>query len=83
VVNAPVRIGLQLPRFEVPGVGADGLFEQLVRIAETAESSGFDSLFVMAHLHQIPGVGSQEQWMLEGNTTLAGSRRGRRGCSSG
>jgi F420-dependent oxidoreductase-like protein len=72
VVNAPVRIGLQLPRFEVPGVGADGLFEQLVRIAETAESSGFDSLFVMDHLHQIPGVGSQEQWMLEGNTILAG-----------
>jgi F420-dependent oxidoreductase-like protein len=70
-VRAPIRIGLQIPRFEYPGGDAAGLFDQLVRIAEAAESSGFDSLFVMDHLHQIPGVGPQEDWMLEGNTILA------------
>jgi len=70
-VKAPIRIGLQLPRFEYPDGTPDGLFEQLARIAQTAEASGFDSLFVMDHLHQIPGVGPQEHWMLEGNTILA------------
>ena len=34
-------------------------------------ASGFDSLFVMDHLHQIPGVGAQPERMLEGNTVLA------------
>jgi F420-dependent oxidoreductase-like protein len=71
-VRAPVRIGLQLPRFEGPGVEPATLFERLAEVARTAESSGFDSLFVMDHLHQIPGVGEQQQWMLEGNTILAG-----------
>ena len=70
-VKAPIRIGLQLPRFEYPEGTPDGLFEQLARIAQTAEASGFDSLFVMDHLHQIPGVGPQGHWMLEGNTILA------------
>jgi hypothetical protein len=46
-VRAPIRLGLQIPDFNFPGVGPDGLFEQLVEIATTAEESGFDSLFVM------------------------------------
>jgi F420-dependent oxidoreductase-like protein len=69
-VKAPIRFGLQLPNFNLPGVSADDLFERLTEIAATAESSGFDSLFVMDHLHQIPGVGPQTNWMLEGNTLL-------------
>ena len=36
----------------------------------TAESSGFDTVLVMDHLHQIRGVGPPENWMLEGNTIL-------------
>jgi F420-dependent oxidoreductase-like protein len=71
-MRAPVRIGLQIPRFDFPGVGPETLFEKLVEIASTAEASGFDSLFVMDHLHQIPGVGPQTERMLEGNTILAG-----------
>jgi F420-dependent oxidoreductase-like protein len=70
-MRAPVRIGLQIPRFDFPDVGPDALFEKLVEIATTAEASGFDSLFVMDHLHQIPGVGPQTERMLEGNTILA------------
>ena len=70
-MRAPIRLGLQLPNFNFPGVGEDQLFERLSDIATTAESSGFDSVFVMDHLHQIPGVGPPQNWMLEGNTILA------------
>ena len=70
-MRAPVRVGLQLPSFNIPDVAPAELFGRLVGIAETAEGSGFDSLFVMDHLHQIPGVGPPTNWMLEGNTVLA------------
>jgi F420-dependent oxidoreductase-like protein len=70
-VRVPVRLGLQLPSFELGGVAPERLFDGLVGIAQTAESSGFDSLFVMDHLHQIPGVGPPEQRMLEGNAALS------------
>src|SRR3954464_5097074 len=70
-MRVPVRLGLQLPSFELGGVAPDALFGKLVEIAATAEASGFDALFVMDHLHQIPGVGPPEHRMLEGNTILA------------
>ena len=70
-MRAPIRLGLQIPNFNYPGVSEEDLFERLSDIATTAESSGFDSLFVMDHLHQIPGIGPPENWMLEGNTILA------------
>jgi F420-dependent oxidoreductase-like protein len=70
-MRVPVRIGLQIPSFELGGVAPGQLFAKLVEIAATAEASGFDALFVMDHLHQIPGVGPPEQRMLEGNTALA------------
>jgi F420-dependent oxidoreductase-like protein len=70
-VRAPVGLGLQVPDFDFPGVPSERLFDRLVEIVETAESSGFDSLFVMDHLHQIPSVGPETSWILEGNTILA------------
>jgi F420-dependent oxidoreductase-like protein len=70
-MRVPVRLGLQLPSFELGDTAPEQLFPKLVEIAATAEASGFDSLFVMDHLHQIPGVGPPEQRMLEGNTALA------------
>src|SRR3954469_24441652 len=70
-MRVPVRFGLQLPTFELGGTSPDALFSKLVEIAATAEASGFDGLFVMDHLHQIPGVGPPEHRMLEGNTILA------------
>ena len=70
-MNAPVRLGLQIPSFTFPGVPAEELFPRLTEIAAIAEQSGFDSLFVMDHLHQIPGIGPQTNFMLEGNTILA------------
>jgi F420-dependent oxidoreductase-like protein len=69
-MRVPVRLGLQIPSFELD-VAPEALFAKLVEIAGAAESSGWDSLFVMDHLHQIPGVGPPEHRMLEGNTALA------------
>ena len=70
MLRAPIGLGLQIPNFNFPGVSEEELFERLVEIATTAESSGFDTVLVMDHLHQIPGVGPPENWMLEGNTIL-------------
>lgn len=68
---APSRIGLQIPNFNFPGTAPEQLLDTLTAIAQTAESSGFDSVWVMDHLNQIPGVGPIDNWMLEGNTALA------------
>ncbi len=70
MLRAPIHLGLQIPNFNFPGVGEEQLFERLSAIAGTAESSGFDTVLVMDHLHQIRGVGPPENWMLEGDTIL-------------
>ena len=70
MLRAPIRLGLQIPNFNFPGVSEEDLFEKLAEIATTAESSGFDTVLVMDHLHQIGGVGPPENLMLEGNTIL-------------
>jgi len=72
MLRAPIRLGLQIPNFNFPGVSEEQLFERLADIATTAESSGFDTVLVMDHLHQIRGVGPPENWMLEGNAILSG-----------
>jgi F420-dependent oxidoreductase-like protein len=71
VPASQLRIGLQIPSFNFPGVGPEQLLDTLTGIARTAEGSGFDSIWVMDHLNQIPGVGPRDHWMLEGNTALA------------
>jgi F420-dependent oxidoreductase-like protein len=70
MLRAPIHLGLQIPNFNFPGVSEEQLFERLSEIARTAESSGFDTVLVMDHLHQIRGVGPPDNWMLEGNTIL-------------
>jgi F420-dependent oxidoreductase-like protein len=69
-MRAPIEIDLHLPNFNYPDVGPDVLFEKLVDIATTAEASGFTSVTLMDHYHQIPPVGPAENWMFEGNTML-------------
>ncbi len=71
-MRVPISLDLHLPNFNFPGVGADSVFDKLVEIADTAERSGFSSISVMDHLHQIPGIGPEENWMFEGSTMLAG-----------
>jgi F420-dependent oxidoreductase-like protein len=71
-MRAPITLDLHLPNFNYPGVGPDEVFDKLVDIATTAEASGFSSVSVMDHLHQIAMVGPPENWMFEGNAMLAG-----------
>jgi F420-dependent oxidoreductase-like protein len=64
-----VKIGLQVPSFTWPG-GDAAIGSTLARVVETADSVGFDSLWVMDHFYQIRGVGKPEEPMIEGWTTL-------------
>jgi len=71
------RFGLQIPSFTYPPGSADSgasdsanLFERVAGIATTAEAAGFDSLWVMDHLFQIPMVGALDEPMFESYTLL-------------
>src|SRR5829696_5188084 len=70
-MRAPFQLDLHVPNFNWPDTPPEAFFEKLVDIASTAESSGFSSISMMDHLHQIPPVGPPENWMMEGNTILA------------
>ncbi len=61
-----VRFGLHVAAFP----GAD-IATTLGDVAMAAESAGFDSLWVMDHVRQIPQVGRDWDPMLESYTTLA------------
>jgi F420-dependent oxidoreductase-like protein len=70
-MRAPITLDLHIPNFNYPDVPPERVFDRLVQIATTAEAAGFSSISLMDHLHQIPGVGPEENWMFEGNTMLA------------
>lgn len=69
------RLGYQIPNFTYPGVGPDGLFEVVARQAKDAEDSGFDTVLVMDHFYQLPGLGEPDDYMLECYTLLAALAR--------
>ena len=64
-----IRLGYQIPNFSYPGTVAD-LFPTVVAQAREAEASGFDTVLVMDHFYQLPGLGTPDQPMLESYTTL-------------
>jgi len=64
-----MRLGLQIPRFSWPQAPGS-IRPKLKDIAVAAEAAGFDSLWVMDHFFQIPGVGRPVEPMLEAYTTL-------------
>jgi F420-dependent oxidoreductase-like protein len=70
-MRVPLTLDLHVPNFNYPGVSSDQVFDKLVEIATTAERSGFSSISLMDHLHQIAGVGPETNWMFDGNTMLA------------
>jgi F420-dependent oxidoreductase-like protein len=70
-MRAPITLDLHITNFNYPDTPADRLFDHLVDMATAAEDNGFSSISVMDHLHQIPVVGPQDHWMLEGNVALA------------
>jgi F420-dependent oxidoreductase-like protein len=65
-----IRLGYQIPNFSY-GTGVAELFPTVVAQAREAEDAGFDAVFVMDHLYQLPGLGSPDQPMLECYATLA------------
>jgi F420-dependent oxidoreductase-like protein len=66
-----IRLGLQIPNFSY-GTGVNELFPTVIAQAQEAEAAGFDSVFVMDHLYQLPGLGTPDQPMLEAYTALGG-----------
>ena len=71
-MRVPITLDLHLSSFTYPDTPPDRLFERIVGIAQAAEASGWSSISVMDHLHQIAPIGPPELEMLEGNTILAG-----------
>ncbi|MEA2221432.1 MAG: hypothetical protein QOJ35_4058 [Solirubrobacteraceae bacterium] len=61
--------GLQISRFGWPGHPATTA-AALADVARAAEEAGFQSLWVMDHVVQIPQVGREWEDMLESHTTL-------------
>lgn len=64
-----MKLGLQISNFSWPGGDAE-IGPTLGRVAQLADSVGFDSIWVMDHLFQIRSIGRPEDAMLEGFTTL-------------
>jgi len=65
-----IRLGYQIPNFTYPGVGTGDLFDTVAAQAREAEAAGFDTVLVMDHFYQLPGIGAPENNMLEAYTTL-------------
>ncbi|AQA05332.1 LLM class F420-dependent oxidoreductase [Mycobacterium sp. MS1601] len=64
-----IKLGYQIPNFSY-GTGVEQLFPTVIAQAQEAEAAGFDSVFVMDHFYQLPGLGAPEEPMLEAYTAL-------------
>ena len=64
-----IRLALQIPNFTY-GTGVAELFPTVIAQAQEAEAVGFDSVFVMDHFYQLPGLGTPDNPMLEAYTAL-------------
>ena len=65
-----IRLGYQIPNFSYPDTPVEQLFPVVVAQAREAEASGFDTVLVMDHFYQLPGIGTPDAAMLECYTTL-------------
>jgi F420-dependent oxidoreductase-like protein len=65
-----IRLGYQIPNYTYPGVPVEDLFDTVAAQAREAEAAGFDTVLVMDHFYQLPGIGAPENAMLESYTTL-------------
>ncbi len=71
LIRVTIRLGLQIPNFSY-GTGIAELYPTVIAQAQEADAAGFDSVFVMDHFYQLPGLGSPDQPMLEAYTALGG-----------
>jgi F420-dependent oxidoreductase-like protein len=69
------RLGYQIPNFSYPDVDLPDLFERIAAQAREAEGAGFDTVLVMDHFFQLPGLGNFDDYMLECYTLLAALAR--------
>jgi F420-dependent oxidoreductase-like protein len=65
-----IRLGYQIPNFTYPDAGPDTLFDTVAAQAREAEQTGYDTVLVMDHFYQLPGIGPASNAMLECYTTL-------------
>ena len=70
-----VWFGLHCPSYTFPDAPPERLFDGLVGQVRAAEDAGFGLVTVMDHLNQIPGIGVQDEPMLEAWSTLAALAR--------
>jgi F420-dependent oxidoreductase-like protein len=71
VKRVTIKLGLQIANFSY-GTGVAELYPTVIAQAQEADSAGFDSVFVMDHFYQLPGLGTPDQPMLEAYTALGG-----------
>ena len=64
-----LRFGLSVSRFDWPGGGA-AMRDHLRQVAADAEAAGFESIWLMDHVRQIPQVGRAWEDLPEAMTTL-------------
>ncbi|WP_167098145.1 LLM class F420-dependent oxidoreductase [Mycobacterium sp. DL592] len=64
-----IKLGLQIPNFSY-GTGVAEMFPTVVAQAREAEDAGFDSVFLMDHFYQLPGLGVPEDPVMEAYTAL-------------
>jgi F420-dependent oxidoreductase-like protein len=69
VGNVTIRLGLQIPNFSY-GTPVSELFPAVIAQAQEAEAAGFDTVLVMDHFYQLPGLGEPDEPMLEAYTAL-------------
>jgi F420-dependent oxidoreductase-like protein len=71
MVQSVTRLGYQIPNFTYPDTDSSTLLDAIVRQAVEADNSGFDTLMVMDHFYQLPGLGTPDQEMIECYTLLS------------
>ncbi len=65
-----ISLGYQIPNFTYPDTTPDQLFDRVIAQAQAAERGGFDTVLLMDHFYQLPGLGVPEAEMLECYTAL-------------
>src|SRR3954466_4038895 len=62
--------GFQIPGFRHQGAPDSEMFDRTVALADAAEASGFESVWVMDHFWQLPALGGPDEPILEAYTLL-------------
>ncbi|MFM7070027.1 MAG: LLM class F420-dependent oxidoreductase, partial [Actinomycetes bacterium] len=64
------KLGFQIPNFDYPGLTRADAWSATAASAKAAEDAGFDTVLVMDHFYQLPGLGAPDNSMLEAYTVL-------------